>query len=79
MPTFTSDFIPAMFDGTDWTGIEPLGRKLLDRPVASREDLERWLADRSDFQAACNEAASNLYIDMTCDTEDKSKQEAYTR
>jgi oligoendopeptidase F len=29
--------------------------------------------------AACSEAESNLYIEMTCDTEDAAKQEAYSR
>lgn len=77
MTTFASAFVPPAFNGSDWSSIEPLGRELLSRSVASREELERWLIDRSDLEAACNESASNLYIDMTCDTEDKSKQEAY--
>jgi oligoendopeptidase F len=79
MPTIPTDFVPARIDATDWTQIEPLLRKLLDRPVNSARDLEKWLLDRSELMAACAEAESDLYIDMTCDTESKAAQEAYTR
>ena len=42
-----SPFVPADLDATDWEEIEPLVRALLERPVETREDLERWLVDRS--------------------------------
>lgn len=74
-----TDFVPARFDGTDWNQIEPLLQALLDRPVGSAAMLERWLLDRSELEAACAEAEADLYIAMTCDTEDKAAQEAYTR
>jgi oligoendopeptidase F len=79
MLTATSAFVPRDFDGTEWSHIDPLGNELLERPIASASEFERWLVDRSEFQAACGEAESNLYIDMTCDTEDQAKQQAYTR
>src|SRR3954462_14703913 len=78
MSSTITEFVPARLDGTRWEQIEPLLRALLERPVRSREDLERWLVDRSELEAACGEAEANLYIDMTCDTEDKGKQGAYT-
>jgi oligoendopeptidase F len=73
-----SDFVPARFDGARWEQIEPLLKNLLDRPVRSAKDLEKWLLDRSELDAACAEAEANLYIDMTCDTESQAKQGAYT-
>ncbi|MEX2219989.1 MAG: M3 family oligoendopeptidase [Phycisphaerales bacterium] len=79
MPTATTDFVPPTLDGADWSQIEPLLNALLDRPVNSAPDLERWLLDRSELEAACAETEANLYIDMTCDTESKAKQDAYTR
>jgi oligoendopeptidase F len=79
MTTATTDFVPAQLDATQWEQIEPLLRALLERPVGSAAEFERWLIDRSELEAACSEADSNLYIDMTCDTEDKAKQDAYTR
>lgn len=69
--------MPADLDATQWSAIEPLLDALRNRPVNSREELERWLEDRSELEAACAEAESNLYIDMTCDTESEDKQRAY--
>jgi oligoendopeptidase F len=73
-----TDFVPAQFDATKWPNIEPLMKSLLARPVSSRADLEKWLVDRSELDAAIAEAESILYIDMTCHTEDSAKQEAFT-
>jgi len=71
-------FVPAEFDGTCWEAIEPLLRALLQRPIPSRAELERWLIDRSDLEAACSEARAFLYIAMTCRTDDEATQEAYS-
>jgi oligoendopeptidase F len=79
MSTIPTDFVPAWIDATDWMQIEPYLRKLLERPVSSARDLEKWLLDRSELMAACAESESDLYIDMTCDTENKAAQEAYAR
>ena len=73
-----SPFVPADLDATDWEEIEPLVRALLERPVETREDLERWLVDRSELDAACAQGRAELYIDMTCHTEDDAVQAAYT-
>lgn len=74
-----TDFVPARLDATQWPAIEPLLKALLQRPVNSAADLERWLIDRSELEAACSEAESDLYIAMTCHTEDQAAQDAYTR
>ena len=70
--------LPAGFDGTKFAHIEPLMKELLARPVRSLVELEQWLTDRSDISAACSEARANLYITMTCDTDDKAAADAYT-
>jgi oligoendopeptidase F len=74
----TTDFVPAVLDATDWANVEPLLNALLDREVNSVEDLERWLLDRSETEAAIGEAGANTYINMTCDTGSEEKQTAYT-
>lgn len=78
MPADTA-FVPATIDATSWEQIEPLMRALLERPIRTPAELERWLIDRGELDAACSEAQANLYIAMTCHTEDKAKQEAYAR
>lgn len=77
MPAVPTDFVPTRIDATRWEQIEPLLKALLERPVASAAELERWLIDRSELEAAINEAESDLYINMTCDTENKAAQDAY--
>lgn len=72
-------FVPAQINCTDWSQIEPLARALLDRPVTSAADLETWLIDRGELEAAIAEAGTVLYINMTCDTENVEVQQAYAR
>lgn len=78
MPLIPTDFVPAKIDATDWPALEPLLAKLLARPVASAAEFNKWLLDRSELMAACAEAESDLYIDMTCNTEDAKAQQAYS-
>jgi oligoendopeptidase F len=79
MPSAVSEFVPAILDAAAWPSIEPLFNALIARPVTSAAELERWLLDRSELEAACAEAESDLYITMTCFTEDKAAQDAYSR
>ncbi|MCC6909040.1 MAG: M3 family oligoendopeptidase [Phycisphaerales bacterium] len=79
MPTSAIDtsFVPAHIDCGDWSQIEPLTRDLLERPLDTAEQLERWLLDRSELESAISEAQANRYIAMTCDTESESKRKAF--
>ncbi len=52
--------------------------ELRDRPVDSREALEQWLKDLSEVEAAVSEDACWRQIRMTCDTENKALEEAFT-
>ena len=72
-------FVPADLDATDWAALEPLTAALLRREVNDRASLDRWLEDRSEFDAACSEAEADLYIAMTCSTDDAASASAYTR
>lgn len=74
-----TEFVPADLDATSWETIEPYFKRLQDRPVDSLAELERWLLDRSELEAACRESRANLYISMTCDTDNKPVQQAYER
>lgn len=78
MPTATSAFVPEMLDATRWENIEPLVKALLDRSVTSPAEFQRWLLDRSEFDAACSESQATLYINMTCDTQNQEAQQAYS-
>ena len=45
----------------------------------SSNDLEVWLFDRSELEAAIDEKSSILYILMTCQTDDTVRAEAYQK
>jgi oligoendopeptidase F len=51
-----------------WENLEPLLVELRDRQINSVEELEQWLRDRSEFEAAIEEDFAWRYIRMTCDT-----------
>ena len=77
--TATSEhaFVPHDIDASDWSQLKPLYEVLIERVLASTRDLEQLLLDRSELDAAASEAAANLYIAMTCQTDNEPAKEAY--
>ncbi|HEX5153097.1 MAG TPA: M3 family oligoendopeptidase [Parafilimonas sp.] len=71
-------FIPSAFKVTTWETLEPYFKELLDRDIESKKDLEQWLKDMSELEAVVSEDACWRQIKMTCDTTDKSLEEAFT-
>ncbi len=51
-----------------WETIEPIFQELLSRNFNNTTDLEQWLRDRSELEAALEEDFAWRYIRMTCDT-----------
>lgn len=70
-------YLPADFVVKDWASLQPYFEELLQRPVDSSEAIQQWLKDLSEVEAAVNEDACWRQIRMTCDTEDKSLEEAF--
>lgn len=54
-----------------WESLEPLFNELAGRSLNSVADLEKWLRDRSELEAALEEDFAWRYIRMTCDTTDE--------
>jgi oligoendopeptidase F len=52
-------------------------RILNDKKCHSREDLEEWILNRSEWEAAIDQAGTILYIAMTCQTDDQASSAAY--
>ncbi|MBB6128246.1 M3 family oligoendopeptidase [Mucilaginibacter lappiensis] len=63
----TKTYIPATLE-MKWENLEPIYKELLDRPINSVEELEKWLHDKSELEAALEEDFAWRYIRMTCDT-----------
>jgi len=71
-------FVPEDFKVTTWETLEPYFKNLLDRNIDSNENLEQWLKDMSELEAVVSEDACWRQIKMTCDTTDKTLEEAFT-
>ncbi len=71
-------FLPEDFTLRDWETTEPYFQNLADRVLDSREALEQWLKDVSELEAVVSEDACWRQIRMTCDTENKELEEAFT-
>lgn len=71
-------YLPKDFKVADWPALEPYFKELLERPLATKEDLEAWLQDISELEAVVGEDAAWRQIRMTCDTENKELEDAFT-
>jgi oligoendopeptidase F len=72
-------FVPQNLDLGDWAQIAPLFGQLEKRAAqaGSAAELERWLLDWSELNAALDEEASRRYIAMTCHTDNADAEKAY--
>lgn len=60
-------YIPQELNIT-WENLEPLFTELQNRKITSTAELEHWLKDRSELEAALEEDFAWRYIKMSCDT-----------
>lgn len=70
-------FIPANFTLNTWSDAEPFFEELIKRDVDQKDQLEQLLRDISELEAAISEDACWRQIKMTCDTQNKSLEDAY--
>lgn len=71
-------YLPQDFTLSTWEALEPFFKELLERPINSKAELEQWLQDSSEVEAAISEDACWRQIKMTCDTENKTLEDAFT-
>ncbi len=72
--TFVSeDFVPS-----SWEVIEPYYMQLLETDIPDAAGFRSWLRQRSELESIISEDAGWRYIRMTCDTTNKTFQDAYT-
>ena len=70
-------FLPENFTLTNWENLEPYFKTLMDRDISTKENLEQWLKDQSELEAAINEDSCWRQIKMTCDTQNKDLEESF--
>ncbi|CAM4148415.1 oligoendopeptidase F [Pedobacter westerhofensis] len=67
IPKKTRTYIPQDLE-IKWDTISPVLDELLNRTISSVTELEHWLKDKSELEAALEEDFAWRYIKMTCDT-----------
>src|SRR5665647_2371390 len=70
-------FVPKDFVVKNWQSLEYFFKDLLDRNIDTKEKLEQWLIDQSELEAVVSEDACWRQIKMTCDTENKTLEDAF--
>src|SRR5579864_9538941 len=70
-------FVPATIDVADFSQLAPLYQELLDRPLKSAGEVERWLKDFSELTSVVDEFGSRRYIDKSCHTDDAAIEKAF--
>jgi oligoendopeptidase F len=72
-------FVPPRIDLGDWAQIAPMFDRLEARApqCATATNLEYWLLDWSELNAALDEESSRRYIAMTCHTDDAEAEKAF--
>jgi oligoendopeptidase F len=70
-------YLPQDFKLSDWSSIQGFFDELLNRPLNSKRELEKWLEDMSEVEAVIGEDAAWRQIRMTCDTENKELEKAF--
>ena len=70
-------FVPKDFTVINWESLEPYFISLLERTIDTKAEMEQWLKDQSELEAVINEDACWRQIRMTCDTENKTLEEAF--
>lgn len=64
-------FVPEKLDVV-WGDLAPLFEDLKAREIHTVQELEKWMADRSELEAMLEEDAAWRYIKMTCNTSDET-------
>ncbi|KIO76698.1 oligoendopeptidase F [Pedobacter lusitanus] len=67
IPKKTRTYIPQDLE-IKWENLSPVLDELLDRKITSVTELEKWLRDKSELEAALEEDFAWRYIKMSCDT-----------
>ncbi len=72
------NYLPEEFSVSTWEALEPYFKELAERDIQSESALETWMKDVSELEAVLSEDVSWRQIRMTCDTENKKLEEAFT-
>ncbi|MDB5351551.1 MAG: oligoendopeptidase family [Planctomycetota bacterium] len=75
--TFPRTWLPKDVDLSTWEKIEPWYQKLEARQIHSAADLEQWLFDCGELNAAVGQVGVERHIAYTCQTDDPAREAAH--
>jgi oligoendopeptidase F len=75
--TITRNYLPQNFDIKTWNDLEPIYNELLNRKISSVQELEKWILDMNELEAAVSENFAWRYIKQSCDTENEELKKSY--
>ena len=70
-------YVPVDADLCRWEEVEPMVMELLGREIRSGADLERFIFDSSEFEAAIQEEAARSQLAISVDTADEAARERF--
>ncbi len=74
---FPRQFVSVDDTLSEWSQMEPYFADLTSRPVETLEALNEWLLDWSELEACIDQVGTELYVRMTCQTDDAERKAAY--
>lgn len=69
-------FLPKDFVFKNWEDIEPYTQELLNRPINSLADYQRFLEDENEIDSVASEEYTRRYIRVTCHSNNQEYEEA---
>jgi oligoendopeptidase F len=76
IPKKTRNYIPQDLE-MKWENLAPVFDELLKRSIETLPELEKWLKDKSELEAALEEDFAWRYIRMSCDTNNEALVQAF--
>src|SRR6201987_2405965 len=71
------NYLSKNFAINSWADLEPVYTELLNRKISSAAELEKWMIDVNELEAAVSENFAWRYIKMSCDTENEELNKSY--
>ncbi len=75
--TFPHQWLPEKLELKTWEQIEPWYQKVMELPIETATDLERWLVAVGELNSAVGEEGVERHVAMTCQTDDPEREAAY--
>ncbi len=76
IPKKKRNYIPQDFE-MKWENLAPIFDELLNRRIETLPELEKWLKDKSELEAALEEDFAWRYIRMSCDTNNEALVQSF--